>query len=536
MELRDYQEDAVEAAISADGNALVVIPTGGGKGYVIGGIIQKIISLAPSFNFLVLQHRKELVEQNYSKFMELCPSLWMQAGVFSASVGQKERRQITFAQIQSIWNHDWDRVNVVIIDEVHRIKREDLGMYRSFLSRLKEKNESLGLMGLTATPFRTESGIIMERSKHGEPLFPEISYDIGMRELIDKGYLSNLVSKYGKNQAELKDVRVRRGEYVVEDLEKAINPLTQAAVDEIVHWGKKENRKKWLIFSPGVETAKNFAREISSRGIPCEAIHGELGKADREKLIEGFRAGKWHLTNCDILTEGFDEKGIDLIAVARPTKSAGLFVQICGRGLRTAPGKRDCLILDFGGNLERFGAIDYIRPKKFRLGFKLERRPLKFCPACGNALNIAVMACECGHAFERLSTEHEAQASALPVLSQAFGLKVLSTSYKVHRKEGKPPCLRVTYNCEGGDEVKEFICFEHPGYAARKACQWWRSNQREMGELPRTVMTAYARVSELKNVNAIRVLREGKFFRVTGREFGAAIKGADSVEELGVNI
>lgn len=538
MELREYQSEAVTAALQSAGNALLVIPTGGGKSYVIGGIIEKLLSLAPSFNFLVLQHRKELVEQNYEKFIELAPNHIFSAGIYSASVGLKEVKPITFAQIQSIHGKDWPyRINMVLIDEVHRIKREDAGMYRTFINKLKEKNPQLGLVGLTATPFRTESGIIMEDTKDGGALFPEINFDIGMRELIEKGFLSNLVSKYGKNQADLKQVKVRRGEYVVEDLENAISPLMASACDEICHWGKEQNRKKWLVFCPGVDTTKKFAEEIKTRGIPCEAIHGGLSTEERDRLLQGFREGKWHLTNCDILTEGFDEKGIDLIAILRPTKSPGLFMQICGRGLRKAPKKTDCLVLDFGGNIERFGPIDAIRVKKHKLGFKLDRRPVKFCPACGNAHNINVMHCQCGHAFERLTRPHEGEASSLPILSEERWLSVTGRHFKVHQKEGKPPSLKVTYECEDGNTVREFICFQHGGYATRKACQWWRLNEKALGSLPATTLNAYGRVNELKNISRIKVAADGKFFKVTGREFGELQRRQelDAVEELGTN-
>lgn len=540
MKLRYYQEDAIEAALAADGNALAVLPTGSGKSLVIGGIIERIHTLAPHFNVLVLQHRKELVEQNFQKLAGLCPLLSSLAGVYSASVGVKQLgRKITFAQIQSIHNKAdlLPTINYCIIDEVHRIKREDAGMYRTFINNLRARNPKIGLCGLTATAFRMSTGMLTEGK---DPLFPEITYEIGMRELIEKGYLSPLVSKFGAQQADLKKVGIRQGEYVLSDMENAISPLTQAACDEIVALG--QSRKHWLLFTPGVKSAHEFAKALVERGVRAEALSGEMGKTEREAILTRFARGETRaLTNCDILTEGYDFQGLDLIAILRGTKSPGLFVQICGRGLRTREGKKDCLVLDYAGNLERFGAVDCIKVRKTKDGYKLATKPLKSCPQCGMAVPATVRDCECGHVFERLAANHEAEASTRSVLSEVRELNVHWTTYKVHNKPGKPPSLKVIYECENKETIREFICFEHEGYAKKKACQWWRINQRADSGLPVTVQDAFFRAEkELKPVRKIKVQPDGKFWKVIAKEYGereAIVTGSDELYESdGINI
>ncbi len=100
-----------------------------------------------------------------------------------------------------------------------------------------------------------------------------------------------------------------------------------------------------------------------------------------------------------MLTTGFDAPATDLIAMLRPTKSAGLYVQIVGRGCRLAPGKDNCLILDFAGNIARHGPIDAITPKRPGKG-EPEDAPVKTCPECKSIVHAAVRQCpDCGYVF-----------------------------------------------------------------------------------------------------------------------------------------
>ena len=537
MKLRYYQEDAIEAALAADSNSLLVLPTGAGKSACIGGIIERVLNMAPHFNVLVLQHRKELVEQNYKQFVALCPTLASIASVYSASVGIKKVRKVTFAQIQSIHSvaDILPTIHYCIVDEVHRIKREDAGMYRNCIAALRARNPKMGVCGMTATPFRMSTGVLTEGK---DPLFPEITYEIGMRELIEKGYLAPLVSKFGKEQADLKQVAIRKGEYVLSDMENAISPLTEAACDEICELGK--DRKHWLLFTPGVKSAKEFAAALVSRGINAESLSGEMGKEERERILADFAAGRIRaLTNCDILTEGYDFRGLDLIAILRGTKSPGLFVQICGRGLRTTPEKTGgCLILDYAGNLERFGAVDCIKVRKPKDGYKIATKPLKSCPQCGVAVPINHRDCECGWVFERLAANHEAEASGRPVLSETRELDVLHVEYKVHNKPGKPPSLKVVYECSEREVVREFICFENEGYAKKKAYQWWKINRKDVdAELPPDTQDGFFRAArgELKPVNKIVVQQDGKFWKVISKQYGER-KIVEREEIEGLNI
>lgn len=533
MKLRDYQEDAVNAALSTEGNALLVCPTGSGKSILIAGIIDKVLSAVPDANIVICQHRKELVEQNFDKFTKVCPEHLLKAGIYSASVGQKNIKQITFAQIQSIYDKEKSLppIQVLLVDECHLINSSDTGMFRSFIAALKLRNPNLFIIGLTATPFRMTTGMIMQGEN---ALFDDITYDIGMTELISKGYLCKLKSKYGQVQANLKEARIRHGEYRLDDMEEAISPLTEAACEEIVTYGA--GRKHWLLFCTSVKHANDVARCLTTRGFPATSIDGSTKKSDRERLFREFESGKIRaLTNCEIATTGYDFPGIDLIALLRGTKSPGLFVQMCGRGLRIAPSKENCLVLDYAGNIERFGCIDNIKVRKTRNGFQLATKPVKKCPQCGNALPINYRNCECGYVFERAAAPHETEASELPIISQEMWVGVNHTSFKVHNKPGKPPSLKVTYECENNILVREFLCFEHGGYPTKKAHQWWRKNADE--KIPTGTEEAFHSVTKVKPVSEIKIVPEGdKWFKVLDRKHGNPAPLIDALEEIGINI
>lgn len=540
MQLRNYQEEAITAVLESSVPSVCVCPTGAGKSLIIAGLIKKLLELAPHFNVIVLQHRKELIEQNHDKFCKIAPELFLKAGIYSASLKLKEIKQITFAAIQSIYNKDVPHVvNMLLIDECHLINPKDVGMYRELIAKLQAKNPCCGIFGFTATPFRLKSGMIFEGE---ESLFKDMCYDIGIKELIHNGYLSRLVTKFGQQQADMSNARIRGGEYMLEDIEDAINPLTQAACDEICTLGK--DRKHWLVFCPSVKNSYDVAAAFEAKGVRAVTVTGEMSMEERDAAFKDFSSGRARvLTNCEVATTGYDFPSIDLIALLRPTKSAGLYMQMVGRGLRTAPGKENCLVLDFGGNIERFGAIDCIKVRKLKGKHVLNIMPLKKCPQCGNGVQISVMTCpECGHVFERLAQDHEAEASALPILSEEVWFNVVETSYKVHRKEGKPPSLKVTHHLEGGDFCSEFICFNHGGYATRKAYQWWKQNVKDPnGRLPESAVDGFTAMGTLKKVKRVLLQKDGRFWRVNNREFfeeGEYYHSSteELYEELGVNL
>jgi DNA repair protein RadD len=522
LNLRPYQQAAIDGIYDyfggEIGNPLVVIPTAGGKSLVMARFIEGVLKAFPDQRILVVTHVRELIEQNHGELIRLWPEA--PAGIYSAGLKQRNiSARILFAGIQSIHRRVYDvqQCDLVLIDEAHLIPRSSNTMYRRFLDGLKRLNPLLKVIGFTATPYRLDSGLLHEGDG---AIFTDIAFEVSVRDLIDQGYLSRLVSKQMSTQLEVAGVGTRGGEFIARELHAAVDrkAITQAAVAEIVAYG--ETRRSWLVFCSGVEHAEHVRDAIRAHGITCETIVGETPSAERDALIEAFKRGEIRcLTNANVLTTGFNAPGVDLIAMLRPTKSAGLYVQIVGRGCRLAPGKSDCLILDFAGNIARHGPIDAIKPK--RPGEGDGEAPVKVCPDCASIVHAAVRVCpDCGHVFPPPEPKIEAKASTLDVLSRVGKpewVEVTQVRYARHEKPGKPPSLRVEYWC-GLSAHHEWICVEHAGYPRQKAATWWAA--RAPGTpLPRSVDEALQHAPALRRPAQIAVRPSGRYTEVIAARF-----------------
>jgi len=240
-------------------------------------------------------------------------------------------------------------------------------------------------------------------------------------------------------------------------------------VAEIVQYGA--DRRAWLIFACGVIHAKMIRDEFQVHGIEAHVVTGTDGMTERAEKIERFRRGDYKcLINVNVLTTGFNVPHVDLIGIVRATESAGLYVQIVGRGTRLAPGKTDCLVLDYGDNVMRHGFIDKVKPK---IKSKTEdgEAPCKECPSCQTIQHAAMLNCvTCGYAFPPPVLNHGNKAYSGAMIStqvQTEWVDVDDVGYSRWRKEGKPDSIRVTYYC-GLIKVSEWLCPDHGGYAAER--------------------------------------------------------------------
>jgi DNA repair protein RadD len=357
-------------------------------------------------------------------------------------------------------------------------------------------NPSVRVIGLTATPFRMKTGTICGPAP--EHILNEVCFEVGVRELIVQGYLCPLRTKAGTARADTSALHVRGGEFVADEVEDLMddNALVDAACTEIA--AETADRKATLIFCSGVRHGRHVARVLAERhGLECGFVCGETPTKERDGTLGRFRAGDLrYLANVNVLTTGFDAPHIDCVALLRPTLSPGLFYQAVGRGFRLHPGKADCLVLDYGGNVLRHGPVDAIRISEPNKGDG--EAPAKECPACHALIHAAYQVCpECGHEFpEPQRTKHDARATSEGILSGQTTRRderVSETTYHVHFKRDAPdapPTMRVEYRTGLNTWAREWVCFEHPrsGYARRKAEQWWRARSSE--PVPDTVAEA----------------------------------------------
>ncbi len=474
FELRDYQREAVDGlynywASKAGDNPLVVAPTGSGKTAILAQVIKDAMSY-PDTRVLVVTHVKELLEQGASGLLKLYPEA--DFGIYSAGLKQKVlNKPITFAGIQSVWERAYDMVpapDLVLIDEAHLLPKNTETRYNRFIADLKICNPDVKVVGLTATPYRLDTGYL---HKGKGAIFDGIAHDIPVSMLMDQGYLSPVISKGGIKQIDLSGVGKRGGEFIESELATAASDpeLVESTVREIVTLADK--RKSWLVFSSGVNHAHLLADEFEKYFVDVGVVTGSDSSAVREKTIADFKSGKLQcLINVNVLTTGFDHPGVDCVCLVRATASCGLYIQCIGRGTRVAEGKENTLVLDYGSNVERHGFIDQVKPKDKMSGGDGEA-PVKQCEKCQTIVHAAAKICpECGFEFPAPLLNHGSSSYSGAMLSSqvvAEWVDVDDVLYSRHKKEGKPDSIKVTYYC-GMLSVSEWLCPDHGGYAASK--------------------------------------------------------------------
>lgn len=499
MELRPYQRACVDAVYDhlrrREDHPCAVVPTAGGKTPIMATICRDAVKQWNG-RVLILAHVKELLEQTADKLRSVCPEVSF--GIYSAGLKRRDTGYpVTVAGIQSIYKKacDLEPFDLILVDEAHLISLEGDGMYRQFLAEAQVVNPHLRVIGFTATPFRLKTGPICTP----EGLLNHICYEVGVRELIRDGYLCPLISKAGKTKADMTALHVRGGEFMADEVENLMDQdaLVRAACTEIVEYAGSRNA--CLIFSSGVKHGQHIVETLrAEHGLECGFVCGETPTTERDATLARFKAGELKfLCNVNVLTTGFDAPHIDCVALVRPTMSPGLYYQMVGRGFRLHPSKENCLVLDFGGNVLRHGPVDEIQVTTLERGNG--KAPAKECPECQAVIAAGFGRCpQCGYEFPPPERQkHEAKASEAGVLSgQVTTTKhvVQDVHYCIHVKRGAaedaPRTLRVDYRVGWHQTKSEWVCFEHEGFARRKAETWWR--RRSPDPVPGTVDEALA--------------------------------------------
>ncbi|GEO98353.1 DEAD/DEAH box helicase [Methylobacterium haplocladii] len=517
LQLRPYQRAALDALDAhwrdGGGGGLIVLPTGAGKALVIAALVRETMRRAAGTRIAIVTHVRELIVQNHRELMGYWPEA--PAGIFSAGVGRRDAEApILFCGIQSVR----DRVealapfDLVIVDEAHLIPRSAETSYGRFLAGARARNPELRIVGLTATPYRLDSGRLDEGAGR---IFERIVYEANVGDLIHQGWLAPLISKATVTALDVSGVGKRGGDYIPAALEAAVNRdwITRAAVEEMVGYGR--DRRSWLAFCAGIAHATAVRDAVRAEGIRCETLSGETPKRERDRIVRAFRAQEIRcLTSVGVLSTGFNVPEVDLIALLRPTQSAGLYVQQVGRALRRAPGKTDALILDYAGLVRAHGPVDVVSARSVALGLKTpgETRA-KACPGCGALIALNASTCEgcwIEPDMEDGDAIHDAEADdELTILSAAVTGWVPVEAWRLGRGAGLlEDRLEAEFRCrDGGYRVE--LALEASGYEREKAVQWWRG----LGgtrPAPMTVAEALERREELSRPVAIQVRANGR--------------------------
>jgi DNA repair protein RadD len=520
---RPYQRQATNAlvlALKSSTAPVAVLPTGSGKSLIIADAAKR--AYAAGLRTLIIAPSRELVEQDYAAVLTVSGNALVPS-IACAGLGQVDLSGAVIIGTPDTIARHLDRIghiDLFIIDEAQRLSRNASSRIHTTLSALRARNPKLMVCGLTATPFRLDSGLLTEGP---DRIFDRVAFEIGYLDLVNEGYLAPLVGPRQEiERLQVAGLRIVAGDYSASDLARFDeNDLTARIADQIVALGME--RKSWLVFGVSVEHATHLCEALVFRGIDARLLTGSTPAHERADLVAEFKARRIPcLVGVDVFSVGFDAPAVDLIAIARPTASPVWHVQSAGRGTRIAPGKRDCLILDFAGNFARLGPIDapHIRHKGERTRNDQDAPLVRGCPHC-DAI-IAARSRTCPVCNTVIEAERPRRTDGLsPNAGSITGADVLpvrAVNYRVHRKAGRPDSLRIAYDIAGRDSLSEWLCAWHPGWIGQRArSEWWRRLAPGAPRvLPANAQEAAAIAqSRLRRPDRIRIRREGGFSHVT---------------------
>jgi len=449
LKLRYYQRNAIDALHSwfdtkPEDPALIALPTAAGKTIIFSHFIKEVFHKNPKARFLIMAHRKELVAQAESKLK----SVWPDAPVGVLAAGMKRfqhNAQILVASRDTLASpkrlEKVGKFDYMIIDEAHNVPPSSLTRYKKIIDTLSER-QSMKVMGCTATPYRMGQGYIYGNRK--DHFFKGLAYSVSIPELIQAGYLCRL-SAFAVNDNAIIDagkvsLKFKGGDFREKELED-IAMVDETIIEVISDWidnAYTKGRTASVFFCVSVLHAQKMTQYLKQHGINAAVVTGETPNQDRDKILADFESGKLHaLCNVGVLTEGWDAPRTDCIALLRPTQSVGLYVQMCGRGMRLHDNKENCLLLDYGENVARHGCLDEVEPGESLPG----RYKPKICASC-NAINSpsAKECIECGQVFEStqskvLWTKKEREVARR---TKADRQAVLSDERKASAPKNKP--------------------------------------------------------------------------------------------------
>jgi superfamily II DNA or RNA helicase len=346
--LRPYQLETIHKILEAMARgirrALAILPTGTGKTIIFAELIRRLGGRG-----LVLVHRDELLNQAAAKILLVTPNA--DVGVVKAEKNELGRR-VTLASVQTVGRASrlaqLGGYGLIVIDEAHHSVADS---YRRILTALGAfESDGPFLLGVTATADRADGRGLGE-------VFEEIVFKADMLGMIEGNYLSDLRGLQICLGADFNRLHTRAGDFIESEAEELLL-AADAPVHAVRAYRQHASGRKALCFTSGVALAHQMAGAFDAAGIAAAAVDGAMPLDRRRAVLEAFHAGDLRVvTNCSVLTEGYDSPSIDCVIVARPTKSRSLYTQMIGRGTRPWPGKDDCLVLDLVGATARHDLV-----------------------------------------------------------------------------------------------------------------------------------------------------------------------------------
>ena len=345
IKLFDYQEDMkerIEKALRLHRSVMAQMPTGTGKTYLLTAVIDSFVSNNPKEKVWIVAHRRELVSQideTVRKFHS-----------YSASKISSLLSSVKAMSIQWLMRH-YDEIEeepgMIVIDEAHHALAKT---YKEMWERFPKAK----FLGLTATPCRLNG-------KGFTDLFDVLVQSWGVPEFISKGRLATYdfvsIKSDGVTQRLIDSLQKRGadGDYQNKEMDMLLNkkPSIERLYRSLEEYGKD---RKGIVYAININHAKKITKLYQEHGVKAIAIDSKTPATERQQDIEAFKRGDIQvLVNVDIFSEGFDCPDVEFVQLARPTLSLAKYLQMVGRGLRVAKGKKNCVIIDNVGLYRVFG-------------------------------------------------------------------------------------------------------------------------------------------------------------------------------------
>lgn len=341
IQARPYQTEAINNICKAweDGTTrqLVSLPTGGGKTIIFALLAERL-----NIPTLVLAHREELLAQAKAKIRMVNQAA--DVGILQAQTLDGLYSKICVASVQTaVRPQRMDALRrrnfkLLIIDEAHHVTSTNTyGNIVDALGFMGEERDKL-LVGVTATAFRGD-GVALGG------VFEKVTFERTIMAMIRGGYLADARGIAVHTSSDLSGVHTKMGDFNTAELSLAVNVEERNRLVAKSYLESAAGRKA-IVFCCDIKHSQDMAAAFRAEGVSAEAVWGAMD--GRAGVLGDYARGDIRVVcNCNVLTEGFDDPGTSAVLLARPTKSRGLYMQMVGRGLRLAPGKADCLVLDF---------------------------------------------------------------------------------------------------------------------------------------------------------------------------------------------
>lgn len=388
--LRPYQENAIEEIkyrfLCGDKRVCLVAPTGAGKTTIAAELIKRTI--AKGKRVLFMAHRTELIEQCASRLDLFGVPLGI---IKSGTKRSNPKAPVQVASVQTLIRRQLPEANIIIIDECHRV------MGNTYLEILSSYPEAR-VIGLTATPIRLDGKGITD-------VFQSLVEASTVGDLISDGVLVK-PKVFGPSAPDLSDIKMTAGDFNQKQLAEVMDNKSITG-DIVKTYVDKSIGRRAVCFATSVSHSLNIVDEFKRAGISAEHLDGETPAEQRAMILQRLADGAIDVvSNVNVLTEGWDCPNVEVVILARPTASLSMYLQMVGRGVRSAPDKRGAIVLDHAGNTIRHGFSSQDRDwSKLWKGTEKEKvkrdAAAKSCSACFCIVPAGVMVCpECGYEFK----------------------------------------------------------------------------------------------------------------------------------------